>query len=62
MPSIGFGARSQLTVCVMQKLPMMFLRREEQCLGVVEQLSPLLDRHYRQIDACHGGITQCLAA
>lgn len=34
----------------------MFLRCEEQGLGVVEQLSPLLDRHYGQIGACHGGI------
>lgn len=35
--------------------PVMFLRREEQRLGVVEQLPPLLDRHYGQIGACHGG-------
>jgi hypothetical protein len=40
----------------MQKLPVMFLRCEEQSLGVVEQLPPLLDRHYGQIGACHGGI------
>jgi hypothetical protein len=40
----------------MQKLPVMFLRCEEQGLGVVEQLPPLLDRHYGQIGACHGGI------
>lgn len=39
----------------MQKLPMMFLRCEEQGLGVVEQLPPLFDRHYGQIGACHGG-------
>lgn len=38
---------------------MMFLRREEQRLGVVEELPPLSARHYGQVGACHGGILYC---
>jgi hypothetical protein len=41
-------------ICVLQSLPMMFLRREEQYLGVVKQLLLLFDRHHWQISACHG--------
>ncbi|RMR62299.1 hypothetical protein ALP84_200062 [Pseudomonas cichorii] len=41
-------------ICVLQPLPMMFLRREEQYLGVVKQLLLLFDRHHWQISACHG--------